>query len=132
MRVIHVDSRSPECVGTSTSFMLNLATTLDSERLRRIRVDGFRVSSLPAYVDTVYVCTGLVASVDLQGPFGIHDALLAVPMIAGQGAFSSGVEVWIDIPLSLTQTIDFKLRDQHGGIIAPGGVGFVTFSLTMS
>ena len=127
-----MDSRSPESVGTSTAFLVNLATTIDSERLRRIRVDGFRVSSLPAYVDTVFLCSGLVSSVDLQGPFGNHDILLAVPVIAGAGAFSSGVEVWIDIPLCLCQSIDFKLRDQNGSIIAASGVGFVTFSITLS
>ena len=133
MRVIHVDSRSNEVRGNSTSFLVVLANTLDSERLRRVRVDGFRVSNVPAGVDTLYLGCGLASSVDLQGIFGSHDSLLQVPVVGGVAEITSmGIETWCDIPLSLCQSLDFTLRDQRGLVVPAESVAFMTFTLTLS
>ena len=133
MRVVHVDSRSSEAVGTSTAFAVTLAVTLDSERLRRMRVDNFRVSNVPAGTDTFYLGCGLLGSVDLQGVFGNHDSLLQVPIQSGVADTSSmGLDTYVSIPLCLCQTLDFTLRDQHGHIILASSVAFMTFTVTFS
>ena len=71
-------------------------------------------------LDVCYLCSSKFQTLDLVGPGGSHDTLMACNVAEPYGSvqeFSMGTFSWIDVPRLVTQSLDFQLRDRYYSVL---------------
>ena len=84
--------------------------------------NSYKFSYVPVQgIDVIYLSCNNFSSLDVVGPNGSHDTLLACNITQAFGSvqeFSSPMYSWIDVPAITTQTLSFQLRDRNYNVLS--------------
>ena len=85
-------------------------------------LNSYKFSYVPVQgIDVIYLSCNNFSSLDVVGPNGSHDTLLACSITQAFGSvqeFSSPMYSWIDVPAITTQTLSFQLRDRNYNVLS--------------